>query len=156
MVNVNNLQFGKELAKILDIYTEDNFTKGDKESLDGDEVDKLIDILKPQLNLINGNITEDEYQTALDIRLNTTVRITKESFLNWYFESGSDQEQDDTVKHMGNLAKKHLLGAKPLPTAQDLFDEVDITAIPQYYFEGFDLGDTDEIGDSYSEYKLID
>ena len=59
------LQFGKSLVEILNIYTEDNFSKGDKEPLDGDEVDDLIKILHTQLNFINGNITSQEYDELL-------------------------------------------------------------------------------------------
>ena len=59
------LQFGKSLVEILNIYTEDNFSKGDKEPLDGDEVDDLIKILHTQLNFINGNITSQEYDGLL-------------------------------------------------------------------------------------------
>lgn len=52
-----DLQFYNELSNILNIYMED----WEEEPLDGDEVDRLIKILKNQLNLINGNITMQEY-----------------------------------------------------------------------------------------------
>lgn len=52
-----DLQFYDELNNILNIYSEN----WEEEPLDGDEVDNLIEILRNQLNLINGNITTQEY-----------------------------------------------------------------------------------------------
>lgn len=53
-----DLQFYDELEQILNIYTDDEW---ENEPLDSDEVDDLIEILRNQLNLINGNITTKEY-----------------------------------------------------------------------------------------------
>jgi hypothetical protein len=50
------LQFDKQLREILEIYKD-----GSDEPLDADEVERLIQHLKNQLNLIEGNITEEEY-----------------------------------------------------------------------------------------------
>jgi len=52
-----NLQFENQLLDIIDIYCD-----GSKEALDGDEVDTLVEHLRNQLNLINGNITNKEYE----------------------------------------------------------------------------------------------
>lgn len=52
-----DLQFYNELNDILNIYSEN----WEEEPLDRDEVDNLIEILRNQLNLINGNITIQEY-----------------------------------------------------------------------------------------------
>lgn len=54
-----DLEFEEELYKILDRYTQgDSWTET---PLDGDEVDKLTEHIRNQLNLINGNITNEEY-----------------------------------------------------------------------------------------------
>ena len=53
---MQELQFEEELYKILDIYTENG-----EFDLDGDEVDALVEHLRNQLNLIYGNITNEEY-----------------------------------------------------------------------------------------------
>lgn len=53
------MEFENELLKILDIYTDGDWRN---EPLDSDEVDNLINHLKNQLNLINGNITDEEYK----------------------------------------------------------------------------------------------
>ena len=55
----NKLQFGEELQKILNIYTDNEWTS---EPLDGDEADNLVEHIRNQLNLLNGNITEQEYE----------------------------------------------------------------------------------------------
>lgn len=59
MIKNEDLQFGKQLLEILDIYTDKEWTD---EPLDSDEVDILTEHIKNQLNLINGNITEQEYE----------------------------------------------------------------------------------------------
>lgn len=59
MIKNKDLQFGKQLLEILDVYTDKEWTD---EPLDSDEVDILAEHIKNQLNLINGNITEQEYE----------------------------------------------------------------------------------------------
>lgn len=52
-----NLEFEKQLQEILDIYNQ-----GNNEALDGDEIDVLIEHLRNQLNLMQGNITNKELE----------------------------------------------------------------------------------------------
>lgn len=58
------MEFEKELISILDIYTEKTW---EIVPLDGDEVDMLIEHLRNRLNLINGNITQKEYDNLEEI-----------------------------------------------------------------------------------------
>lgn len=58
MLKNEDLEFGKQLIEILDIYTDKEWTD---EPLDKDEVKDLLRIIEKQLNFINGNITEKEY-----------------------------------------------------------------------------------------------
>lgn len=58
MLKNGDLEFGKQLIEILDIYTDKEWTD---EPLDENEVNDLLSVLGRQLNLINGNITEKEY-----------------------------------------------------------------------------------------------
>lgn len=58
MLKNEDLEFGKQLIEILDIYTDKEWTD---EPLDENEVNDLLSVLGRQLNLINGNITEKEY-----------------------------------------------------------------------------------------------
>jgi hypothetical protein len=57
IIEMFELEYEDELYSILNKYADD----WEKEPLDGDEVEKLINHLRNQLNLINGNITTDEY-----------------------------------------------------------------------------------------------
>lgn len=59
MEKENKLQFGEELQKILNIYTDNEWTS---EPLDKNEVNNLVEHIKNQLNLLNGNITIQEYE----------------------------------------------------------------------------------------------
>lgn len=56
-------EFDNSLYEILDIYTEYNW---ENEPLDADEVDRLVELLKIKLNLLNGNITEEEYYNLFE------------------------------------------------------------------------------------------
>ena len=58
MLKNKDLEFGKQLIEILDIYTDKEWAD---EPLDENEVNDLLSVLGRQLNLINGNITEKEY-----------------------------------------------------------------------------------------------
>lgn len=57
------LKFGDELVKILNAFTEGGFKE---EALDSDDVADLSLILKAELELMNGNITNEEYNEMLD------------------------------------------------------------------------------------------
>lgn len=55
---MEELEFETELYSILDKYTDNSWQN---EALDSDEVEMLVEHLRNQLNLINGNITNEEY-----------------------------------------------------------------------------------------------
>lgn len=59
----DNLEYDEVLYNILDEYTNENWGN---EPLDGDEVDRLTEFLRAKLNLINGNITQEEYDKLFD------------------------------------------------------------------------------------------
>ena len=60
--HATNQEYDKALYDILDTYTENSW---EDEPLDGDEVDRLTEFLRAKLNLINGNITQEEYNKIL-------------------------------------------------------------------------------------------
>ena len=69
----NGSAWQEELRKILDDYKEGNL----EEPLDGDAVELLIDHLRNKINLMEGNITEDEYldlEEKGDMRIKITVK----------------------------------------------------------------------------------
>lgn len=59
----NDTRYYNLLYDILDVYTDNNW---ENEPLDEDEIDGLVEFLKLKLNLINGNITTEEYNKLLD------------------------------------------------------------------------------------------
>lgn len=59
----DNQEYDEALYEILDEYTNKNWKN---ETLDGDEVDRLTEFLRAKLNLINGNITQEEYNKLFD------------------------------------------------------------------------------------------
>lgn len=50
----------EQLLPIIEEYKD-----GDNEPLDGDDVDRLCEIIKAKINLQEGNITEEEYNEIL-------------------------------------------------------------------------------------------
>lgn len=59
----NDTRYYNLLYDILDVYTDNNW---ENEPLDEDEIDSLGEFLKLKLNLINGNITTEEYNKLLN------------------------------------------------------------------------------------------
>ena len=70
MLKNEDLEFGKQLIEILDIYTDKEWTD---EPLDENEVNDLLKVLEKQLNFINGNITEKEYLEDRNIVENEVI-----------------------------------------------------------------------------------
>lgn len=58
----DSIEYDDYLYGILDVYTDGSW---ENEPLDEDEVDRLTEVLRAKLNLINGNITEEEYNEIL-------------------------------------------------------------------------------------------
>ena len=50
----------KHIYKLIEEYKD-----GNNEPLDGDEVDRLCEIIKAEINLNEGNITQEEYDNIL-------------------------------------------------------------------------------------------
>ena len=70
MLKKEDLEFGKQLIEILDIYTQKEWVD---EPLSEDEIKELIKTLENQLNFINGNITEREYLEDRTIMENEVI-----------------------------------------------------------------------------------
>lgn len=57
--------------------------------------------------------------------------ITTTNFLNWYFNTGADQEQESILESLGKRIKDELMEhGKSKVTAKDLFDECNPEWIP--------------------------
>lgn len=70
MLKKEDLEFGKQLIEILDIYTQKEWVD---EPLSEDEIKELVKTLENQLNFINGNITEREYLEDRTIMENEVI-----------------------------------------------------------------------------------
>ena len=70
MLKKEDLEFGKQLIEILDIYTQKEWVD---EPLSEDEIKELTKTLENQLNFINGNITEREYLEDRTIMENEVI-----------------------------------------------------------------------------------
>ena len=90
-----------------------------------------------------------------------TYTITKESFLNWWFKSGSDQEQEANKIDLGERVIERLLSGEDFfYSVEDAYNECDVENIPIMYLEEFkeDGYDELEVGDLNEdcEINLID
>lgn len=64
-MKTDNLAFADELLEIQIQWDDTCETESEREPLDGDAVDRLAWIIKCKLNLMNANITEEEYDELL-------------------------------------------------------------------------------------------
>jgi len=51
----------------------EDYKRGEDEPLDGDEVDELVKIIKVEINLQEGNVTEKEYENLMSALRNRKV-----------------------------------------------------------------------------------
>lgn len=86
------------------------------------------------------------------------LTIKKQSFTEWFFKSGSDQEQEWELENMGRRVMESLYDDENdsvTITIQELFDEVNTDIIPMKFTEEFmDIENDDEIGKVFPEYEL--
>ena len=77
------------------------------------------------------------------------LKIKTQKFVDWYLNSGSDQEQQDMRLELGYLVTCSLLLNERFTIApRDLLDNVNTDVIPIHLVEGFQDKDTSiEIGD---------
>jgi len=69
MVKAEDLQFGIELEKIINIYQD-----GTTDPLTREDISKLVDVLTPQLNYLTGNIDKVTYDAQLEVRNRPSVQ----------------------------------------------------------------------------------
>jgi len=90
--------------------------------------------------------------------------ITKEQFINWYFNTGADQDQERMRTDLGDSIIEQLLekGCAEINVTDIFEDEAELSCIPIRYTEeasqypqecenGCELGELDEF-----EIKLVD
>lgn len=68
-----------------------------------------------------------------------TLEIKTKDFINWYFCSGSDQEQEELAKDLGNSVIDILLDEGTCTTSVKQFlDECNIDIIPMNIIQGYE------------------
>ena len=85
----------------------------------------------------------------------TILKINTNKFIDWYFTSGSDQEQESLATELGwSIIQRLLNGDKEVVTkAQDFIDVCNTDIIPIRLVDGYDTRAV-EIGDLFGEYKI--
>ena len=74
--------------------------------------------------------------------------IKAEQFLEWYFNSGSDDEIEDAKITMGNRVIDSLIGiGQSNITIEDIFGEANLDTLRVSYLEEFSDDDDEELGD---------
>ncbi len=84
-----------------------------------------------------------------------TFTITTENFLEWYLNSGADDEIASMRSDIGERIINELFekGTSTL-TIQNLFDEADFESIQLYRLEEFGDDADEELGETYEEYEV--
>lgn len=77
-----------------------------------------------------------------------TLHITKKNFLKYFFQSGSDQEQEGNQIDLGQRAIERLLSGEDFfYSVEDAFNECEVGCIPLAYLEEFDDDNEFEVGE---------
>jgi hypothetical protein len=82
-----------------------------------------------------------------------TLEIKTIDFIDWYFNSGSDQEQKEIIFSLGKKAVNGLLQGSITILPQDILDECNIDFIPLNLVVGYENSDL-EIGEGFSDYEV--
>ena len=77
---IKSLQFDDFVRGIIEMYKD-----GSDEPLDGDETERLAEVVLTEMDLIEGNITEEEYRERLE-RKNAVVKCPRNPFHNELLE----------------------------------------------------------------------
>ena len=83
------------------------------------------------------------------------LKIKTQNFLNWYFKSGSDQEQDSIAQSLGESIIDVLLSGEKnvTTTGQEFLDQCNTDIIPLDIVEGFE-NSRGEIGEKFLDYEV--
>ena len=73
-----------------------------------------------------------------------TYTITKKNFLNWWFKTGADDEQEGNKTDLGQrVIERFFSGEDFFYSVEDVFNECEISVIPLSYLEEF--SDTNDL-----------
>ena len=123
------MEYEKELIDILNIYSEFTWKK---EPLDGDEVDRLVEHLRNQLNLINGNITQEEYDKDEECgKIATDEIVYNELPIKNLAQLSYSIYQDDSLIESEDKANECLKYLKE--NLQKVYDLIDMLDDGEYF-----------------------
>jgi len=83
------------------------------------------------------------------------IKIKSEDFINWFFNTGADQDQEREAFSLGRSVIGQLLEGSVTITPQNILDECEPVVIPLSIVEGFENDDTfDEIDDAIADGRI--
>jgi hypothetical protein len=87
--------------------------------------------------------------------MKSKLKIKSEDFINWFFKSGADQDQESEALSLGYSVIEELLDGKVTITPQSILDGCEPVVIPIRIIEGFEDDNTfAEIDDAIAEGKI--
>lgn len=84
----------------------------------------------------------------------TTLKIKTNDFLDWYYNSGSDQEQEETALNLGRRVIEGLFDGGITIMPEEILNECNHEVIPLHLVEGYETFD-EEIGDIFTDYEVV-
>jgi len=89
--------------------------------------------------------------------MENVLRIKSNDFIDWYFNSGADQDQQEQVLSFGRNIVEQLLEGSVTITPQDILEECEQFVIPLNIVKGFEGTDsTMEIQDGIVYGRISD
>lgn len=74
--------------------------------------------------------------------MRNVLKIKSSDFIDWYFNSGSDQERKFLLLDIGSTIVRQLLNGEVSITPQDILDGCEETILPLNIVEGFEGTDS--------------
>jgi hypothetical protein len=81
------------------------------------------------------------------------IQIKTSKFIDWYFNSGADQEQEEIALSLGQRIIHGLLDGAVTITPQEILDECSHDIIPLSIVDGWEDDDR-EIGETFADYEV--
>ena len=83
-----------------------------------------------------------------------TLKIKSADFIEWVYNSGADQEQEQSALDLGYMVIERLLDGSVTITPKDILDECNHDIIPLCIVVGYEESDV-EIGEVFDDYELV-
>lgn len=83
-----------------------------------------------------------------------TLKIKSVDFIEWMYNSGADQEQEQSALDLGYMVIERLLDGSVTITPKDILDECNHDIIPLCIVVGYEESDV-EIGEVFDDYELV-